>query len=340
MLTRMLRHVLCPLAGAAVLVVAAVLAVAGTPQPTVARADRGGTDGASVLPAVESVSAHTGGTLTLAVANQPGAYTDPLPQAFDPASQYGTLELTIITNDGLLGYSRAGGAEGYRVVPDLAVALPTVSDGGKTYTFQLRQGIRYSTGGTVQPADVRRGIERALIESQGGTPGDYMSDIVGAGGCLSSGSRCDLSRGIVTSAGSSTIAFHLSSADPDFVDQLALPSFDAVPASTPVKAKLPLPATGPYEIASYESKTGVVQLDRNPFFRVWSAEAQPSGYPDRIVERYNYTTAGAVRFSTGRPTSPSTAPARPGRRLSRSRSRPDIRPRFMSDRSSGSSGSG
>src|SRR5579871_2916074 len=100
MLTRMLRRVLCPLAGSAVLVVVAVLAVAGTPLATVARADRGGTDGARALPAVESVSAHTGGTLTLAVANQPGAYTDPLPQAFDPASQYGTLELTIITNDG------------------------------------------------------------------------------------------------------------------------------------------------------------------------------------------------------------------------------------------------
>ena len=51
-----------------------------------------------------------------------------------------------MTNDGLLGYSRAGGAQSFTVVPDLAVGLPTVSDGGRTYTFQLRRGIRYSTG--------------------------------------------------------------------------------------------------------------------------------------------------------------------------------------------------
>ena len=64
-----------------------------------------------------------------------------------------------------MGYGRSGGAESYRVVPDLAVALPTVSDGGRTYTFQLRPGIRYSTGAVVRPADIRRGIERALLTS-------------------------------------------------------------------------------------------------------------------------------------------------------------------------------
>ena len=71
-----------------------------------------------------------------------------------------------MTNDGLLGYSHAGGAETYKVVPDLATGLPTVSDGGLTYTFQLRKGIRYSTGGVVQPADIRRGIERALLRER------------------------------------------------------------------------------------------------------------------------------------------------------------------------------
>jgi peptide/nickel transport system substrate-binding protein len=36
-------------------------------------------------------------------------------------------------------------------------------------------------------------------------------------------------------------------------------------------------------------------LVRNPRFRVWSAAAQPDGYPDRIVERYGYTGASATR---------------------------------------------
>jgi peptide/nickel transport system substrate-binding protein len=36
-------------------------------------------------------------------------------------------------------------------------------------------------------------------------------------------------------------------------------------------------------------------LVRNPRFRVWSAAAQPDGYPDRIVERYRYTGRSAIR---------------------------------------------
>jgi peptide/nickel transport system substrate-binding protein len=89
------------------------------------------------------------------------------------------------------------------------------------------------------------------------------------------------------------VTFHLSKPDPDFLFKLALPDYDAVPASTPLHARLPLPATGPYKIAGYQKK-GVVVLVRNPRFRVWSTEAQPEGYPDKIVERYRYTGAQAI----------------------------------------------
>ena len=242
-------------------------------------------------------SAHRGGTLTLAVANPPGDYAQPIPTELDPASGYSAWELLTLTNDGLLGYSQAGGAETYKVVPDLATGLPTVSDGGLTYTFQLRKGIRYSTGGVVQPADIRRGIERALLQSGDEFPKlpPYLAVIEGGRGCLTGKRKhCDLTRGITTSPGSSTVTFHLSKPDPDFLLKLALPHYDAVPASTPLHARLPLPATGPYKIAGW-SRKGVVVLVRNPRFRVWSAAAQPDGYPDRIVERYGYTGASAIR---------------------------------------------
>ena len=239
-------------------------------------------------------SAHRGGTLTLAVANLPGVYSQPIPKELDPASGYSAWELLTLTNDGLLGYSQAGGAETYKVVPDLATGLPTVSDGGLTYTFQLRKGIRYSTGGIVQPADIRRGIERALLQS-GEFPklSPYLAVIEGGRSCLT-GEHCDLTRGITTSPGSSTVTFHLSKPDPDFLFKLALPDYDAVPASTPLHAQLPLPATGPYKIAGWRRK-GVVVLVRNPRFRVWSVAAQPDGYPDKIVERFRYTGPSAIR---------------------------------------------
>jgi YVTN family beta-propeller protein len=235
--------------------------------------------------------AHRGGTLTLAVATAPNVYQPGLMEALDPAIG-GAWELLTLTNDGLLGYGRSGGADGSRVVPDLAVALPTVGNGGRTYAFQLRPGIRYSTGAVVRPADVRRGIERALLAS--GSASNFTG-IVGAASCVAAPKHCDLAKGIVTDAARNTIVVHLKAADPDFLYKLALPNADAVPAGSPLKARVPLPATGPYEIARIDADRGVVRLVRNPRFQLWSAAAQPDGYPDAIVERYGYTGESAVR---------------------------------------------
>lgn len=48
-------------------------------------------------------------------------------------------------------------------------------------------------------------------------------------------------------------------------------------------ASHPLPATGPYEVASDTPRQ--VTLMRNPYFHEWSHAAQPAGYPNRIVFR-------------------------------------------------------
>lgn len=240
-------------------------------------------------------TAHRGGTLTLATVGPQNVFVPSLPAALDPAEGYTSWELLSLTNDGLLTFGRTGGTASYQVVPDLAVALPTVSDGGLAYTFQLRRGIHYSTGALVQPGDIRRGIERSLVLSGHAPPSSYLTAIVGAAGCVEAPVHCDLSRGIVTEPGSATITFHLAEPDPDFLYQLALPVADTVPEDTPLHAKPPLPATGPYQVAGYTvSKPASVRLDRNPHFRPWSAAAQPSGYPNQIIERWNYTDTGAV----------------------------------------------
>jgi YVTN family beta-propeller protein len=251
--------------------------------------------GKTVYVAVQGAEgAHRGGTLTVVISNPAGVYAAPIPKLLDPAAGDAAWELLTLTNDGLLAYGRTGGAAGYKVVPDLAVSPPTVGDGGLTYSFQLRPGVRYSTGAEVRPADIRRGIARALAASHGEPPGSYLSAIVGAEACMKLPARCDLSRGVVVTPHSNVITFHLTIPDPDFLYQLALPTFDAVPAATPLAARLPLPATGPYRVATYQAKPGVIRLVRNPHFRVWSAAAQPDGYPDAIVERYGYTAAAAV----------------------------------------------
>ena len=43
-----------------------------------------------------------------------------------------------MTNDGLVSLKRVPGPDGGTVVADLAKALPTPTDGGLTYAFQLR----------------------------------------------------------------------------------------------------------------------------------------------------------------------------------------------------------
>jgi YVTN family beta-propeller protein len=232
--------------------------------------------GGRLFLAVRSAGAtHRGGTLRLAGAKGP----------FQPGSVDTVYDTptTILTNDGLVGFRRVGGADGSQLVPDLAVALPTPTDDGRTYTFRLRAGISYSTGRPVQPADFRRALERVLIITHDPL---YYGAIIGADTCIAVPKRCSLSRGIATDDRTRTVTFHLREPDPDFVYKLALPFAFAVPAATPARdvGTHPLPATGPYMIASYKpGPGGDLTLIRNPRFQEWSKAAQPAGYPDRII---------------------------------------------------------
>ena len=67
-----------------------------------------------------------------------------------------------------------------------------------------------------------------------------------------------------------------------------------MPEGTPLReARGPLPATGPYVIASYRPKRAL-RLVRNRYFHEWSQAAQPDGYPDEIVLRIGGTPDKAI----------------------------------------------
>jgi ABC-type transport system substrate-binding protein/DNA-binding SARP family transcriptional activator len=236
----------------------------------------GGDAWVTVLPGRAS---HRGGTLRIALAPDrfPGS---PDPTSFGGLSQWQVLSLT---NDGLVTYRRADGLAGAELVPDLATAIPEPTDGGRTYTFHLHSGIRYSNGDVFQPEDIRRGIRRALA-SENTYVYSWYTGIVGAWRCVAKPRDCDLSRGIVSRRSAGTITFHLKNPDPEFLYKLAFAMAAAVPAGTPRgdSGGKPLPATGPYMTKSFESNKSWV-LVRNPHFHEWSREAQPDGYPDRII---------------------------------------------------------
>ena len=81
-----------------------------------------------------------------------------------------------------------------------------------------------------------------------------------------------------------TVTFRLTSPDPDFLYKLAFEFTAPVPPDIPARdvGRDPIPGTGPYMITRYVPGRQVL-FTRNPFFREWSAAAQPEGSPDRIV---------------------------------------------------------
>ena len=248
---------------------------------------------ATVLP---SPASHRGGTLTVIAQLAPDEGARP---PTDPAVAYylWAWQMLSMTNDGLVGYRRVGGLAGDQLVPDLAAALPAPTDGGRVYTFRLRAGVRYSTGNLVRPADFRRAIERVFnINKQANSAvPPFYAGIVGAAQCERSPGPCNLAGGIVADDATNTVTFHLTAPDPDFLYKLAFPWAYAVPPGTPDHeiSAAQLPATGPYMTKSLvPGRTWV--LVRNPRFRQWSQQAQPGGYPDRIVLRLDVEPSQAV----------------------------------------------
>ena len=230
-----------------------------------------------------SDASHRGGTITVSADTF-------LFDSLDPAIAYTgvTWGILALTNDGLVGFRRTGGLGGAALVPDLAQSIPEPADGGRTYTFQVRPGVEYSTGEPVRAEDFRRAIERvfAYVDAEGSPSGgvQHFSGIRGADAC-EPGEPCDLSDGIVTDDATGTVTFHLTEPDPDFLHRLGLPFASAVPAQTPDVSEdgVTVPATGPYVVDDLTESE--VVLVRNPNFRSWSDVARPDGFADRIVWR-------------------------------------------------------
>ena len=183
------------------------------------------------------------------------------------------------TGDGLVALAQASGVA--QLVPDLATTVPLPTDGGRTYAFRLRPGMRYWTGVPVRASDLRRELER-LYATNSPDAGDY-SALQGAAACAKRPPACDLSRGVVTDDRAGAIILRLTHPDPDLLFKLTLPAARPVPPGTPRThlATQPVPSTGPYRAAQFIPGRRLL-LVRNQRFREWSRAAQPDGYPDRI----------------------------------------------------------
>jgi peptide/nickel transport system substrate-binding protein len=216
-------------------------------------------------------------------------------ESMDPARGWSQFGFAMIpaTHDGLTGFKKVGGVEGGVVLPNLAEEMLPPTDDGKTYSFTLRRGLRYSDGSPVRASDVRTSFERQFLMDAPALV--FYGAIVGTDAC--SPERCDLSGGIVTDDAARTVTFHLRQAEPDFFYHLAFPTAAIVPSTVPMKdaGYTTVPGTGPYRMAEVtgDDSGGEVQMERNPHFRS-RGPVQPEGYPDRIVVRWGGTPEGVV----------------------------------------------
>lgn len=238
--------------------------------------------------AQEGDASHYGGTMRLLGVSSEGT--------LDPHINYTARywELYIWTYDGLMAFKKAGGAEGAEVVPDLAEGMPEISDDGLTYTFKLRDGIRFSNGQELTTDDVVASFQR-IFKVLSPTSGSFYSGIVGADACLAEPEACTLEGGVIGDKEAGTVTINLTAPDAEFLYKLAVPHAAVLPADTPASdaGNTPIPGTGTYMFESYDPNASLI-LVRNPHFEEWSADAQPKGYPDRIEYSFGGTEEAAV----------------------------------------------
>ena len=231
---------------------------------------------------------HAGGTVKLVAAAAAGT----LDPKVNYTGQY--WELYQATYDGLLTFSYGTGKTTFQVVPDLAEALPAISNGGKTLTFTLRKGIKFSDGTDVTVKDVKASFER-IFKVSSPTAGSFYNGIIGATACLAKPATCDLSKGVVVNPATNSIVINLTAPDDAILSKLAVPHAVINPASAPVKdaGTTLIPTTGAYMFKSYSPTKSLIMV-RNPYFKEWSHDAQPQGYPDEIDYEFGLTPTAQV----------------------------------------------
>jgi peptide/nickel transport system substrate-binding protein len=223
---------------------------------------------------------------------------------FDPNISYytvGYLGVRIWTED-LLTYPAIPGKT-ITVAPQLATAMPTVSDGGTLYTLTIRKGVEWNTTPPrqVTAADARRGLERACNPAAPfGGVADYEGLIVGMTSFCSAFEKVkptvpaikqflathSVPGVVLNPANPLQLSFKLVHPASYFTNLLALPAFTPAPieelnylAGSAAFAQHTI-SDGPYEVQSYVPARSITFV-RNP---VWKASLDPisTAYVDEI----------------------------------------------------------
>jgi peptide/nickel transport system substrate-binding protein len=213
--------------------------------------------------------------------------------SLDPAKAYDNASGGILQNlyEGLVAYD---GPSTTKFIPVLATKVPSVENGGiskdgKTYTFDIRKGVKFHSGNPLTPEVVAYSFKRSLVVDCEGGPipliyepifgiGSSSTDVKGDGSNQKV-SLADLDKAIQVQG--NTVVFHLKAPYAPFISVLAgywgsvidmkfakeHGDWDGTQAgiaksNRPEQGKEPLTAiesgTGPYKLGRIDKATEVV----------------------------------------------------------------------------------
>jgi peptide/nickel transport system substrate-binding protein len=216
-----------------------------------------------------------GGSITISQSSQP--------DYLDPALSYTTngWEALWLVYTPVVTYKRAEGREGTELMPGLAEEMPEVSSDGRTYTFILRKGLRFSDGTPVKASDFEHTIKRVLNLESGGA--GFYEVIEGATEYAEAGEPEGDISGIETDDRTGRVTIELTKRDGLFLNALAMDFAGVVPSDTPFRnlSKDPPPGVGPYMFTrSVPNREFVMEKNRR-----FDIPGIPKGNVDQITTK-------------------------------------------------------
>src|SRR5665647_3586179 len=241
-----------------------------------------------------------GGTLTILTQAEQMAHIDPQRDYVgeDMAFTSGYLVRTLTAYQLSKDATKSG-----QLVGDLATDTGKASDGGKTWAFTLRDGVKWQDGTGVTCADVKYGVSRTFAQSvitDGPTYAIQLLDIPKAADGTSTykgpygtakNDTAAYDKAVGCSSDNKTITFHLNRPAGDFHYTVTLTAFAAVPKSKDTGEKYDdkIFSDGPYMVTE-NTKGQQLVLDRNPNWSAATDSYRPA-LPDKIVMKFSLQTS-------------------------------------------------
>jgi peptide/nickel transport system substrate-binding protein len=219
--------------------------------------------------------AKQGGSITISQTSQP--------DYLDPALSYtvnGWEPMWLVYTPPVT-YKRAEGIEGTELIPGVAEELPEVSEDGRTVTFTMRKGLKFSDGTPLKASDFEHTIKRVLNLESGAT--GFYTVIEGAEEYVEAGKADADIPGIETDDKTGEVTLKLTKKDGTILNVLAMNFAGVVPGDTPFKnlSADPPPGIGPYKITKSVPNREFV-MEKNANFDI---PGIPKGHVDTITTK-------------------------------------------------------